>query len=383
MKKIIITLSCIFSFFLICIVGFLTWYNINLKAVGTDKTIEFSIETGTPTKVVIDNLYEKGLIKNNKAAYIFVKLNTFNLQAGLYELNTNMTLNEILTKINNGEVIDNTIKIAFIEGLKIDNFEPSKNGNVVEKGIKLKSFAKTISENFPYSEEEVIELVQNKEYLQELIDKYWFLTDDILNDKLYYALEGYLAPNTYYFKEDTTLKQIIERLLDGTDAILKEHKNDIEKSEYSIHEMITLASIIEKESGTSVDNSDVKDVKAAIAGVFYNRIKTGEVLGSDVTTYYGAKVEMADRDLIKNPYTGVNEIDAHTPYNTRVISGLPVGPICAPSKKSLEAALKPEQHDYLFFVADKNGKTYFNKTVDQHNATIQKLKNQGLWFDYN
>lgn len=370
MKKIIIILSCIFSFFCIAILSIFLCYQNNLKAVGGNKTIEFTIETGTPTKNVIDNLYNKKIIKNDLAAYIYVKLNPYNLQAGIYELNTNMTLDEILNKFSNGEVIDNSIKVTFVEGLKLDNFEPSFNGNVIKNGIQLKSYAKTISNNFPYTEEEVIKLLTNEEYIKELIDKYWFLTEDILDSKLYYALEGYLAPDTYNFKEDATLKEIIEKLLDGTDKILKEHKKDIENSDYSIHEIITLASIIEKESGTAED-------RAGVAGVFYNRLSRGEKLGSDVTTYYGAKVEMVDRDLRQ-----YEEIESYTPYNTRLIAGLPVGPICSPSKKSLEAALNPEKHDYLFFVADKNGKTYFTKTNAEHESKVAELKKQGLWYEY-
>ena len=102
-------------------------------------------------------------------------------------------------------------------------------------------------------------------------------------------------------------------------------------------------------------------------------------LGSDVTTYYAAKVEMSERDLYQE------EIDSINPYNTRSssLSGkLPIGPICNPSIESINAVLYPKNNDYFYFVADKNGKTYFTKTYDEHQNIREELIRNGLWYNY-
>jgi UPF0755 protein len=265
-----------------------------------------------------------------------------------------MSLEEILTKITKGEVIDNSISVTFVEGKRITNY------------------VKVINKNFGYSEDEILNVLSDKKYLQELIDKYWFLTEDILNDKLYYALEGYLAPNTYFFNKDASIKEIIEKLLNTTGKELEKVKDKIQASEYSIHEMLTMASIVELEGANSDD-------RKGVAGVFYNRLQNGWSLGSDVTTYYAEQIEMSDRDLYQKELDEVND------YNTRpaaMAGKLPVGPICNPGVESLKAAIEPEEHNYFFFVADKYKKTYFTKTNSEHIAIINKLKKDGLWYTY-
>ena len=116
-----------------------------------------------------------------------------------------------------------------------------------------------------------------------------------------------------------------------------------------------------------------------VAGVFYNRLNSNLNLGSDVTTYYGIKVDMNERDLYKD------EVNAYNAYNTRsskMAGKLPIGPICNPSIKSIIAVLNPTKSNYYYFVADKNKKTYYSKTYNEHLNTISKLKSQGLWYEY-
>jgi len=100
---------------------------------------------------------------------------------------------------------------------------------------------------------------------------------------------------------------------------------------------------------------------------------------SDVTTYYAFKIDMGDRDLYQR------ELDTYNPYNTRgprMEGKLPVGPISSVSKSSIEAAINPNETDYLYFVADKSGKVYFSRTNSEHNQIISELKTKGLWFEY-
>ena len=337
--------------------GLIGLYFAGLKPVSnSNKMIEFNITTGTSKLDIVSNLKNKGLVKSKISATIYVLLNkNINLQAGLYELNPNMGLKEIINKINMGDVkkSENTFSITFIEGKR------------------LTDYAKVIATKVNASEEEVLNTLNDKEYLKELIAKYWFLTEDILKEDIYYPLEGYLFPSTYNIYQGSNTKDIIARLLDGMDAKLSSLKSEIEASKYSVHQILTMASIVESEGANASD-------REGVAGVFYNRLNNNEPLGSDVTTYYAVK-----KDFSKDLY--LNEINACNPYNTRgscAISGLPIAPISSPSLESIKATLHPKEHDYLFFVADKNKQTYFTKTYSEHNAKCNELKRDGLWYVY-
>lgn len=354
-KKLIIILGVILAVIILLVV----LYFYGLSAVSkSNEVIPFIISSGDSKTQIIDALDEAGLVKSKISAYIYVGLHrSLNLQAGEYELSANMTLEEILDKFHRGDIVqdENTFLLTFVEGRR------------------LIRYASDIASATNTTQEEVLEVLSDPEYLQELIDEYWFLTDDILNSLIYYPLEGYLFASTYELYLGSSIKDVIERMLDGLDEVLSDYKNEIEASQYSVHELLTLASIVEVEGSTSDD-------RAGVAGVFYNRLEAGWSLGSDATTYYAAGVEFSDRDLY------VSEINDVNAYNTRVAAmagRLPVGPICSPSRESIEAVINPEEHDYYFFVADKNGKTYFTKTNAEHEAQIQELQASGLWYEYN
>ena len=145
-----------------------------------------------------------------------------------------------------------------------------------------------------------------------------------------------------------------------------------ENSNYSVHEIMTIASLAELEGVKAEDRKD-------IVGVFVNRLAKNMSLGSDVTTYYAFKVSMGERDLT------TKEINTYNAYNTRgpnMNGKLPIGPIANPSKESIEAAIEPSAHDYLYFVADKNRDVYFTKTISEHDKKVKELKNKGLWFTW-
>ena len=175
------------------------------------------------------------------------------------------------------------------------------------------------------------------------------------------------------FKKNATIDDIVNKLLKTMEQKLEVYKKEIDLSKYSVHELLTLASIVELESGGAED-------RAGVAGVFYNRLNRNEPLGSDVTTYYGVNKDFS-KDLSNNNLKSCNG------YNTRAesscpIYGLPVGPICSPSLASIAAVIEPEEHDYYYFVADKNKKTYFSKTYSEHVKKVSSLKQVGLWYNY-
>ena len=239
----------------------------------------------------------------------------------------------------------------------------------MEKIYGTKKYALQISENTNNTYEDVIAKVEDEAYLDSLISKYWFLTDEIKNNDIYVSLEGYLSPNTYEFvNKDVSVEEIFKVMLDQTEKELNPYKDTITNSKWTVHEYMTLASMLELE-GTNTKN------RKMIAGVFINRLNNGMNLGSDVTTYYAFQEEMK-KDLTAKQFSTSN------PYNTRAsdMGGkLPVGPICNPSNDSIEASINPTTNDYLFFVADKHGKIYYTKTEKEHTAKVAEIKEKGDW----
>ena len=359
MKKVVIICSIIIVIIIVFLSITLVWYNSQLNPVENSenaKNITIEIESGTSTEKVLELLKENGLIKNVLAAKMFMKINNVkSLQAGKYTINSSKSLEEVLKQISSGKVDKDEISVTFLEG---------KN---------MRWIAKRIAEKTSNSEEEVFKLLEDKEYIKNLIGEYWFLTDDILNENIYYPLEGYLYPETYNFKKDATVKQIFKGMLDQTEKILDKYKNRIEEIKGSVHEILTMASVVELEGSG-------EEARKGIAGVFYNRIKNKMSLGSDVTTYYAFKVEMSERNLYSS------EINTENPYNTRgpnMAGKLPVGPIASVSEESINAVLYPTQTDALYFVSDVNEKIYFTKTYEEHKKMIESLQKQGLWYTYN
>ena len=318
------------------------------------KEVSIVIENGSTISDIATLLKKEGLIKNENFFKLYVKLkNVSNVYAAKYYFSPSMNLDEIINTLNEGGYNENEISITFKEGINIRNI------------------AKLIKENTSNSEDDVYKKLKDEKYLNSIIEKYWFLTDDIKNSKIYYSLEGYLFPDTYRFNsKDVTVEEIFNKMLDQMEKELNKYKKQIENSKYSVHELITLASITQSEG---YNEDDFKN----IASVFYNRLKTGMALGSCITSYYGVKKDMTDELLQK-------DIDASNPYNTRGNNpvSFPVGPISMPGAKALDATLNPIETSYYFFVSDKNNKLYFTKTLNEHERMITKLQNEGLWLEW-
>lgn len=336
------------------IITLCTYYNINMSKVSNNDNVkEVTIDEGSIDSIA-RNLKENNLIKNVTIFKVYTYLtNKTNLKAGVYELKENMGVKKIVDILENGQT--------------------SNGGGITFKeGINIRMVAKLISENTNNDYEDVLTYINNKEYIDTLISKYWFLTEDIKNTNIYYPLEGYLYPNTYSISKDSKINTIIELMLDETDKKLTEYKTDIESNSLSIHEIITLASVVELE----VSN---KDDRKSVAEVFYNRLnsKSFPTLGSDATSYYGAKIDK----WTSGKLTSKELNDCSNKYNTRCPTniGLPVGPIGNPSIESIEAVLHPEKHNYYYFVNDCDGKLYMTKTQNEHNNIINKLKRENNW----
>ena len=353
MKKIIIFASLICIIILTVLVGsyfYLIGYH------GENKRVTINVKEGQTYSSISSLLKENGLIKSEIAYKLYVKFNKpENLEKGDYILNTKYNVKELIEKVEEGSVnLSETKMITFVEG---------KN---------MRYIISKITSEFDITEEEILNKLKDSDYLDSLIDKYWFLTSDIKNKDIYYSLEGYLFPDTYEFYVTASIEDIFRTMLNNMENKLSKYKEEVENSKYTIHEMLTLASIIELEASSASD-------RKGVAGVFYNRLEGGWSLGSDVTTYYAEKIDNWSRDLKKS------ELNACNKYNTRsscMAGKLPVSPICNPGIKSIEATIEPTEHKYYYFVADKYGKTYFNKTDSEHTKTVNKLKRDGLWIEY-
>lgn len=354
MKKSIIIIIAIVAVLVAGIGGSLIYYNASLGPVDKNakENITFTINPGEATNTVISNLKKEGLIRSDLTMKIYTKLNPGNPQAGTYVLTKAMSSKEIYKAFLDGKVTRDTVWVTFVEGKR------------------LTYIADVIAKNFEFTKEDVLKTLDDETYVKELIGKYDCLTDDILNDKIYHPLEGYLFADTYEFDSNITIKGIIERMLDNTESKLSGFENEIKNGKYSVHQIMTMASIVELEGARSDD-------RKGVAGVFYNRLESGWALGSDVTTYYAVNKDFSV-DLTKPDLSSCNG------YNTRgtCVNGLPVGPIANPSFESLKATLNPEKHDFYFFVADKNGKTYFTKTNGEHEAKCNELRANHLWYEY-
>jgi UPF0755 protein len=313
--------------------------------------VEFTVKKGEGKEKIVDNLKDAKLIKSKYATFVYIVLSgKKNLQAGSYEFSRNMSVKDIITSLSTGDIVNvkkDEVRITFKEG------------------DTLKKFVTMVANETNIDYDGAIKKLSDKAYLKGLIADYWFLTDDILDEDIYFPLEGYLYPETYNFYKETSIEQVIRKVLNVTNERLEPIKSKIENSKYNIHELLTIASIAEKEANT---NSD----RAMVTQVIYKRLGLNMALGMDVTSYYGVQKEMTE---------AITQLDLNdkNPYNTRVTTfiGLPVGPICNPSIGSINAALEPADTDYLYFVADINtGKVYFAKTNEEFNVLVKKYVKQ-------
>jgi len=307
-------------------IGGFAWYQSQLRPVGTNKEelIKVVIESGTTPNAIAVELKEKGVIRNEQAFSLYTRITrTQNkLQAGTYRLSPGETTPEIVKHLVDGNV--DTFSIRFLPGATL-----SENREVLIKA--------------GYTEQEV-DVALAGTYSSSLFD-----TKPSGSD-----LEGYIYGETYNFSTSATVEDILGRVFVEYERVVKENGlvEKLKTQGLTLYEGITLASIVQRES--------IGGDEADIAQVFYNRLKNGTMLGSDVTYQY-----IADK-------TGVpRDINLDSPYNTRRYTGLPPGPISAPGLKSLLGVANPSGNDYLFFLSGDDDVTYYGRTLSEHEANIQ------------
>ncbi len=336
---VLIAVVCLVAVFLI------VTYNNRIAAVGGDNEVVFEVEEDMYGDDVIEKLYEEGLIQDATVSKIYLRLNNVDgIVAGKYLLNTNMSVAEIFETITDGSnIIREEATITIIPG------------------DWAKEVAATIAEVTDYTADEIMAVWNDIDYICELIDEYDVLTEEILASEQCY-LEGYLLPETFNIFVDSSIEDITERILGYSEEMYEEYAEAIASSGYSIHEIYTLASIIQFEANTYEN-------MLLVSGVFHNRLNDGWRLQSSVTICYALYEYDSWADCETNS-------DIESNYNTYLYSGLPVGPICNPAESAISAALNPTETDYNYFIANPNtGEMYFAETYNEHLANINNYLN--------
>lgn len=328
------------------LIGFMK-YKHDLKPVSnTSETVMFKVKDGQAGLDIANDLKEQGIVRNAKSTYYYAKLNHLtNIKAGVYEVNLSDDVDAILRELNDPNAgIQNVATVTIVEG-------------DWAKHIALK-----IADQTNVSAESLMQLWNNKEWIQSQMGNYPFLTDEMFNENVRTYLEGYLAPNTYQFFKETTAEDVTKKILDQSLVVYNEFKDEMNKQDLSIEQLYTLASIVQFEAS---DEANMKE----IAGVFYNRLKIDMPLQSSVTVCYAIDYEKTDNWMRCEVNSNVD-----SPYNTYKYKGLPPGPILNPGVMALDAVLHPNKSDYLYFMADVNGDgtVYYSKTLAEHEAYVRK-----------
>ena len=305
--------------------------------------VSFVVPQGAGAKAVAEDLEKAGLIRNADYVYYHIRKEKLtDVKSGTYTLNKSWSPDKIFEVLNDPAAAEvDAARVTIIEG------------------DWAKHAAARIAEETNVSASELLELWNDETYIRSLMEKYPFLTEDLFKDTIRYKLEGFLAPNTYMFYRETDAKTVTEKILDQQLVVYNMYKDAIEASEYSVHDLYTLASIVQYESGKP---DDMK----MIAGVFYNRLKNDWPLQSSVTVCYAM-----DEDNGENWLACEANADFDSPYNTYMYPGLPPGPIVNPGSEAIEAVLYPTDSDYFFFMADVDtGTVYYAKTLEEHNRNV-------------
>jgi UPF0755 protein len=287
------------------------------------------IEPGQKFKSLSQILHQKGVIHHPAKFRFFSRINGYDkhIKAGEYILSPTMTPKTILEILVMGRVRLHRLTIP--------------------EGHNLRQVAQVVSQAGFGTQEDFFNAATNADLVRSKgIDAQTF--------------EGYLFPDTYYFTKDATAEKIISSMVKRFWSVFKpEWKNRAKTLGFTIHQVVTLASIIEKEAGVAIE-------RPVISSVFHNRLKRRIRLESDPTVIYGIEDfngNITRRDLAED-----------TPYNTYRIKGLPPGPIANAGTKAIEAALYPAETQFLYFVSKKNNTHRFSTNLKDHNRAVQKYQ---------
>jgi UPF0755 protein len=342
-RKIVLSIIAILIILLV-ILGFsgYRFYVNALEPLDPESTEEIAVEIprGSSRTDIARVLEEEGVIQS---AFVFNYHVRFTgeegFQAGYYLFSPSMSIDEIIASLQEG-------------GTPIPE---NPTGTItIPEGYMLEQVAMIVESQTDYTVDDFMAIVEDDDFLAEQLETYPELLTDTMEarEDTRYTLEGYLYPATYEFFDDSTLESLIVQMIRRMNQAVEPYYEDISASEFTVHEILTLASFIEREGFRSEDRD-------LFSGVFHNRLEVGMPLQTDVSVTY-ALGEHQERITYA-------DLEVDSPYNTYMYTGLGPGPVNNPDEDSIRAALYPAETDYMFFLADlQTREVYFSETYEQH-----------------
>ena len=369
-KRIVaVVMSLVVVFFLAtCTFGFF-WVKSSLEPINTEatKTIQVEIPEGSSTKEIANILFEKDLIKNATVFNYYSKIKSYNnYQSGFYNLSQSMS-------------VDDLAKALQESGTPTAQEEPAGKVLIVE-GYTLTQIANSVTLNAktddktdktPFTSEEFLATVTNQEFIDRMVATYpnLFASLPAADSGVIYRLEGYLFPAVYDYYDDTTIEDLVEQMISTTNARLQPYYEAIANKNLTVNEVLTLASLVEKEGSTDEDRRN-------IASVFFNRLNAEMPLQSNIAILY-AQGKLGEETTLAEDTNIDTSIES--PYNIYWRAGLMPGPVDSPSLSAIEAVLNANATDYYYFVADvTTGTVYFANTIEEHDQNVATYVNAHL-----
>ena len=313
------------------------------------KLVQVEVPSGSSNRQIGDILEEGDVIRDGMVFNFYTKFkNLTNFQAGYYQFSPNMTLDQISKELQQGgsaEPLDDASKLTVPEGYDVDKI------------------ASLVAKKTDFKKEDFIKVMKDEKFFDQLKAQYPDLLTDAGNAKdVRYRLEGYLFPATYNVHKNRSLEDLVTQMVDTMNQVLTPYYSQIKEKGLTVQEVMTLASLVEKEGVTQSD-------RKKIAQVFFNRIEAQMPLQSDISILY-ALGEHKEVVTIKD-----TEVDS--PYNLYTNSGYGPGPFDNPSQEAILAVLDPTKNENYYFVADiSTGKVYYAKTYEEHMELVEKYVNK-------
>ena len=337
----------------------------SLQPVDADSKqyVTVQIPEGSNVQEIGKTLEDAGLIKHGLVFSLYAKYKNYaDLKSGYYNLQKSMSTEDIIHELQKGGTDEAQ--------------EPVLATLTIPEGYTIDQIAQAVGQlqgdfKEPLTADAFLAKVQDDSFISQEVAKYPSLLESLPTKEsgARYRLEGFLFPATYSIKESTTVESLIDEMLAAMDKTLAPHYSTIKSKNLTVNELLTIASLVEKEGAKTED-------RKLIAGVFYNRLNLGMPLQSNIAILYaqgklGQKISLADDAGID---TSIN-----SPYNVYTNLGLMPGPVDSPSLDAIESSINQTKSENLYFVADvTDGKVYYASNKEEHDRNVAEHVNSKL-----